>query len=414
MKAALRPQGNFIQVSQNSGVVLGLLWQRRLNTVCPPRMSDKVDKALYCICVCRALALFTAGIFALIISGKVSGLTYYALVEDKEGFNPYCRAIVFPEAVDGTKIDFGTFEPFGGGTAVDTGIKVNTGLLLSSVQSYKYKANAELRGKVLGDSECNFMAVEVGKTEHNDRNKVLLMNTKTNKQMKMPAACGGDEPGEWVEILDMWATPLVVSTLIWMTLKLTQVGVEAWIISQHLDGVRFKIGLLFASAFASVVMTFFIAPIQNMKMDVCPQLVTSWYSGMFQTGFAIAAGVLLSCVCCLGVFACYTGSATGMAENVLGGGGIVVGGCGGAALIVALVGGVLYSYQYFLFYFFIGFNFDLKFYWPRFSFAANINFLHVFTCVLWLLDVVKVLTGSVKLFIDTRDKAASAAEPAAV
>lgn len=252
------------------------------------------DKLLYSLGCCRAIVVLIVGTLGFMIAMKTSGLKYYAKLEQNtDSLMPYCRAIVFPEFSNGTKmkIDMGTY---GGGTALDLEKEFNYGLEVKAVKGASSRFGAKLKGKVLEDENCHFIAVEDPdhKTKEN-QSKVLLVNKITGRQIKMPLFCGGEKPGLWIESPDggMWSWSLLVSMSIWVVLRFFQVMAEAYITYMRhkkcLSGSNFVwlIVVPCFSVFFTLAMNFFIAPLEHMENKSCPQLVTTWYSGKFQAIF---------------------------------------------------------------------------------------------------------------------------------
>jgi len=277
-----------------------------------------LDTGRGCTFCFRVVAVVLVGVFGLLIASKTSGLQYYSLVPEDDTFGPYCRLIVFPESQKGEKINF--FE-FGGQKILDTQLEVNLGLTLSMIgnntglsgtamigNNTGLSGTADIRGRLLGNGTCDMAIVDVA--DGSDPPKVMIMNARTKSQMQMKPRCGGETPGKWVDKGNestgegMWMFPVLSTCVLWIVCKLCQLGFDYWGFQNDEDKedkwlARFG---QVTSGLVSLSLLFFISPLTNMEVLDCPQLVTTWYSGIFQTVFAAASVFFILYSACLFCF----------------------------------------------------------------------------------------------------------------
>lgn len=366
------------------------------------------------------------------IMRKTSGLQYYELLDADTPDNAYfakCRAIIFPEASNGSSISFDNGSiSFDDGTALD-------GLPPGAVWT----------GKILQDEHCHFMAVQVPfNAEQKDfwtkdvwdyvrttpKTFVNLVNITTKEKMRMPVHCGGEKPGLW-EVGDsqgVWAWPLLIGILLWMMLRLFQVIlVETF--TKKLDIiVGFEITLhrwwwiaqSGWSVILALILNFFIAPLSNMEAQSCPQIVTSYYSFRLQvvcSGIWFGIFFPLSCARLRKkMFRGKTNNADNetspernadnepsseydptdneMSRRCLSGVGLFITTLI-AMMLMPVVGSVCYYYKYYD-YLLLVVQWDFKIYWPDFSFAGNSTLIRSLTLATLICDTLNFVLRLVK------------------
>lgn len=260
----------------------------------------KTDRVVKRFSIARALVAVPIAILGVMCAGLLSDAPYYAQVPVSETQNwwPYCMAIVYKHSLAGVNIDFGTY---GSGEELSSLGEFQSPVVTVERLQQQWPSVAVSDAKTIVDDECQLMIPRVG-------DKYLLLTGETGGQVPLRGFCGGEEPGLWIEggseeggkgvaVLSMQGC-----ILIWFVLRLYAMAIDfattSGMNTESSFGAKYAFDFCIY-AFFTVGCSILLAPIQNLEAsELCPQLVTTYYSArtivpIFWSGIVLIAYVTI-------------------------------------------------------------------------------------------------------------------------
>jgi len=321
-----------------------------------------------CGCVQCPIMLAVVILVGMLVA-PISGQQYFTI--GKPGFQPTCRAILYPVTDMGAKIGLG---PYGGGNIWKKQV-IEPRQLVTSVYGNAVAQEIDMNAIVTMESpECNLLVVD-GR----------MMEATKAMRLPMPDYCGDVDESSWHAGDDggVWVTPIIMGAILWFLLRTLGMVLPIMAIAGMSENVA-KLGTTIELVKLKIKWLAYamFAPITTMKVSRdCPQVTTAFYSGPTQMWLTCSWFPLVLC-----------GVATTFIAGV-GCGDDACEICGGCWFCVSLVW-VLSAISYYVFVmticgwqFVLNISLDFSLDWPKFEMAYEIQVTKILLFVLAVLDV---------------------------
>jgi len=418
------------------------------------RLDERFNQVQGCIVILRCLISVPILVVGILIALALKDSGYYALVEEEEGWMPYCQAILYKEDIEGHSIDFGTYGS--GSSAYSWGKFESPELTVQRVETATGTTGATAKisdAQTLATENCRLIIPQIdscpefckqcdtlkGSAAHKwelktcEKNlegsncacsdggqRYLLIDGTTGKEVVMRGMCGGEskEPRLWLLARDQGQrtleeisrgprepktfapAPCIACLGVWFLLRMLQVGLEfAKMSGFNSEGgsLIFNIGSYIIFAWTGGIL---LSPIHNLQAnEACPQLITTYFSSVTQIAMAGAGVVLLINIAVVGNCVkqdvgedqAHKQMGALLAMNLCDLNGNVY---FFIPIILIVLGSCIYKVYVIInvsFYEIFAFTFDLTIRWPQFKLAASTNAFHILTFILFVSDVLGLL-----------------------